>query len=71
MSWATGYEVQVDDNPTLAAPFEYDQTVSANTLQVTVSPLPNGTHYWRVHAKRADGTWGGWSTVQTFTVAAP
>ncbi len=71
VSWATDYEVQVDDNPVLAAPFEYNETVSANMLQVTVSQLPNGGHYWRVHAKRADGTWGEWSSVQTFTVAAP
>jgi hypothetical protein len=71
VSWASAYEVQVDDSPSFAAPFEFDQTVGANTLQVTVSPLPNGTHYWRVHARQSDGTWGAWSPVQTFTVAAP
>ncbi len=71
VSWVTSYKVQVDDSPTLAAPFEYDQTVSANSLQVTVAPLPDGVHYWRVRAKRADGTWGAWSPVQTFIIAAP
>jgi hypothetical protein len=71
VSWASGYEVQVDESQAFAAPLEFAQTVGANTLQVTTSPLPNGTHYWRVHARRADGTWSDWSPVQTFTVASP
>lgn len=71
LTWATGYEVQVDDALTFAVPdYKYD-TLSASTLSVTTDFLTSGVWYWRVRGRKIDGTWGAWSAVESFTVNAP
>lgn len=67
VTWATGYQVQVDDNADFSSP-AFETTVDAATLDVTTSPLGNGFYHWRARAQRPDGSWGGWSVVDTFTV---
>jgi hypothetical protein len=65
VSWATSYEIQVDDVSTFASPTTY---TSAST-SVTLSPgLPDDTYYWRVRGKDASTT-GNWSTTGTFVIA--
>ena len=71
VSWATEYEVQVDSAPTFTTPLSFTAVVPSNTLEVTTTVLPDGTYYWRVRAKKPDGTWGGWSAVDSFAVDAP
>ncbi len=68
VSWAAGYEIQVDTTPAFSgSPFV--QAVAANTLTFTLPlSLNNGIHYWRIRAKRADGSWGSWSQPQPFVV---
>jgi CSLREA domain-containing protein len=44
--------------------------ITTNSLSLN-KPLSEGTHYWRVRARRADGTWTGWSGTSTVTVQTP
>jgi hypothetical protein len=72
VTWASGYEIQVDNNSNFSSPEYLNSDVPAGTLAVTTSALPNGTYYWRVRARQANGTtWGGWSVVDSFTVEVP
>lgn len=68
--WATGYEVQVSDNARFTGTPVFAQTVEAAVLSVT-APLLDGTYYWRVCAKKADGKCGGWSAADSFVVDIP
>jgi hypothetical protein len=45
--------------------------LSSSTLSYTVSQLPNGKYYWRVHALDTSNHAGNWSAVGTFTVLLP
>jgi glucose/arabinose dehydrogenase len=69
VSWASGYWIQVDNNSNFSSPEYFNDTLDENTLAVYTTPLQNGRYYWRVRARRADGTWGSWSTAETFIVA--
>jgi hypothetical protein len=73
VSWATGYEVQVSKTPSFEEFVFQDDMLSANTLQVTTSPLPdNVVYYWRVRAKKPSGMWATtWSAIHSFRVNAP
>jgi hypothetical protein len=67
------YELEVDNNNNFASP-EYRRVkaeadeIPTGTQSVTISPLPNGTWYWRIRACTAANACGAWSTVGTFTV---
>lgn len=70
VNWSTGYEVVVDSSSTFTNPLNYQKSdISADALQATVSSLPVGTYYWRVRAKKPDGSWGAWSAVESFIIA--
>ena len=71
VSWATEYEIQVDSALTFTMPLNFTATVPSSTLEVTTTSLPDGTYYWHVRAKKPDGTWGAWSAIESFVVAAP
>ena len=71
VSWATSYQIQVDDRRNFNNPLAYSATVPANTLEATTSALADGTYYWRVRARRDNGSWGAWSAVDSFHVDAP
>lgn len=70
VSWASQYEIQVDDNSSFTAPLEFTTIVSATELSVTTTTLPEGTHYWRVRALNG-ATVGAWTTAQSFMVDEP
>jgi Gametolysin peptidase M11 len=66
ITWATGYQLQIDDNSNLSSPFD-TPTIDGNTLEYTTQALVNGTYYWRVRALPN----GDWSAIQRFEVGAP
>lgn len=65
VSDAVLYQFQLDNDADCSSPF-------VSVVQRTLSRKPagglRGTYYWRVRAKDAAGTWGGWSTIFTVTV---
>lgn len=63
ITWAAGYEIQIDDNADLSSPF-VSEPVDENTLEFMTSALPNGKYYWRVRALPD----GAWSAAQRFEV---
>jgi hypothetical protein len=70
MSWATMFEVQIDENSDFGSPVYKNSSIGPGTLSVTTS-LADGTYYWRVRARKANGTsWSGWSSTGVFTVEA-
>jgi 5-hydroxyisourate hydrolase-like protein (transthyretin family) len=71
VSWAVGYAVEVDTEPNFASPdySTYSLAASARTWTILL-PSIDAVYYWRVGAKRADGTIV-WSATQTLTVDAP
>jgi hypothetical protein len=70
ITWALGYQIQIDDDPAFASPITAE--LSADTLSYTlVYPLANDTYYWQVRAKRNDIDWGDWSATETIIVSAP
>ena len=71
LTWATGYEVVIAKDQNFTPPFTDQAQVNAGTLEYTTIPLAPGKYFWRVRAKKSDGTWGGWSTPQLFTIASP
>jgi hypothetical protein len=71
ISWATGYEIQVSMTIDFQVVAYHDDTLSADTLTITTTPLINGLYFWRVRAKKQSGDWGGWSATNSFQVNAP
>ncbi len=73
VSWATGYAIEIDNNPFFTSVnYRYDTIPGYEQSFVVADPLPNNmTWYWRVRAKRADGTWGGWSATDSFVIRVP
>jgi hypothetical protein len=69
ISWAVGYQVELDDQPGFTLPTVAN--VSAATQSYTTATLSNKTYYWRVRAKKNDLEWGNWSATQSFVVSAP
>jgi M6 family metalloprotease-like protein len=68
VTWATGYEIQVDDNKNFSSPEYSNSSIPADSLSDTTDALPNGTWYWRVRAHRSNGQWGRWSEVDSFQI---
>lgn len=67
VSWAMGYMVEIADNPNFTAPYRYE--VGRDTFTLTTDPLADGLYYWRVRARKPDGSWGNWSGSDNFMVA--
>jgi uncharacterized repeat protein (TIGR01451 family) len=70
VTWATQYEIQVDNSSSFTAPLEFTITVSASNLSVTTAALAEGTHYWRVRAINGTSL-GAWSSTASFLVDIP
>lgn len=68
VTWAAGYEIQVASDKKFNIMRNSNSGLSSSTLSYTTGYLANGTYYWRVRAKRADGSWGGWSDIGEFIV---
>lgn len=71
ISGAIGYEIQVSDSKAFSTPLSFTATTGANELSATTTALSEGVYYWRVHAKKADGSWGAWSVTESFQVDLP
>ncbi|MEO8609359.1 MAG: hypothetical protein ABI690_15815 [Chloroflexota bacterium] len=68
VSWAVGYNMQIDDSSTFATPFTYEaNNLPPSQLWLTRS-LPDGIYYWRVCALKTDSTCGSWSTPESFQI---
>jgi hypothetical protein len=69
ITWATAYQIQIDDNANFSSPIYTSALDTSGTLSHTVQvPLPNGTWYWRIRAFNSAGAPGPWSPAGTFTV---
>jgi len=62
--------VQVSKNELFTGVLDFDDMTVGNELFITTDPLDDGLYYWRVQAQKADGSYGGWSPVESFTVYA-
>lgn len=68
---AVAYQVEVDNQMNFSSPEFRSAELSPQTLGITTTPLVNGTYYWRVRAKQANGRWGNWSRPESFVVNVP
>jgi parallel beta-helix repeat protein len=72
VSYAAGYELQVDDSPMFDAPLVYENnTLSANTLSASMTMPYDNVFYWRVRAKDETGVWRPWTATERFIVNTP
>jgi hypothetical protein len=71
VDWATNYEVQTNSNQTFSGTFNDLQSLPASQLSAVVTLPHDGTYFWRVRAKKSDGSWGAWSNIDSFTVDVP
>jgi hypothetical protein len=70
VTWAQGYQLEIDDDPTFGSPLIAE--VDANRLNYQVeSELADGMYYWHVRAATNVGEWGEWSATETIVVSAP
>jgi hypothetical protein len=70
LSWdaisnAVEYRLLLADNPQFLTPIMNTTLITINLESVLLS---EGTHYWQVQARDADGNWGIWSPADIFTV---
>jgi hypothetical protein len=68
---AVGYGIEVDDTPNFGSPEYSNFSIPASARYIEVGPLPEGTYYWHVIAKRPSGRWIGWSTPDSFVIDLP
>jgi Tol biopolymer transport system component len=69
ITWATAYQVELDDSYYFNSLDFVARNLSPETLSATVTPpLPNGEYFWRVRARHSDGTWGEWSESASFII---
>jgi hypothetical protein len=72
VTWATGYEVQVDTDKNFTLPHYLDTTeLGEDDLSLSLPAIPNGVYYWRVRAKDRSEVWHSWSSTQSFKVLIP
>ncbi len=67
ITWAAGYEIQIDNAANFRSP-EYSSGLIAGLSQTIPTTLPDGTWYWRVRAVDDTGRPGRWTSAGTFTV---
>lgn len=68
VEWAAGYQIQIADNANFTAPVTNSVLDAAPLAFTPAAPLADGMYYWRVRARRANGSWGNWSAAETFVV---
>lgn len=70
VTWATGYEVQVDTEARFTAPHLIaDASLPADQLFYDLHGLLDDVYYWRVRAKNSNEKWGNWTRPQSFEVS--
>jgi len=68
---AMNYQVQIAIHPSFEPDYIYDNSESLSGSDLSYTPengLPNGTWYWRVRARDANGNWSPYSIMEPFTV---
>ncbi|MBI5668835.1 MAG: hypothetical protein HZC41_12585 [Chloroflexi bacterium] len=69
VTWATGYRVEVSRQPSFEELVDERELLDASVLSVMVGvALADGVYFWRVRARRPDGTWGNWSATGSFVI---
>jgi len=68
---AKAYRIQVDNEPSFAAPLLDDKTIDQATYTAGDRLYPEGTLYWRVQAIDAQDNNLTWSATQSLTKASP
>lgn len=68
VTWSTGYEIQIDNYLNFSSPEYINNDIPATLRGDRIAPLSDGTWYWRVRARREDGSWGAWSDMGNFTI---
>jgi hypothetical protein len=68
VSWATGYELQIDDEASFNSPLEYTMVSDTPILSATTPSLDSCTHYWRIRAIGSNSERGPWSNVLSFFI---
>ena len=71
VEWAAGYQIQIADNANFTTPITSSALDAATLAFTPAAPLADGVYYWRVRARRANGSWGNWSAAETFIVLVP
>ena len=62
------YNIQVDNEPTFAAPYRINANPVASEFRNGALPLGSGTWYWRVRAQGTDNIWGEYSGYRTLVI---
>jgi len=71
VSGATGYVLQVADQPSFST-LAYENTALGAGVFADIASLPSeGLYYWRVRARFANGSFSAWSAVDQFVVDVP
>jgi hypothetical protein len=69
VSYATEYEIQVDNSTTFLGTLNYTDTFPPDVLFVQLpNPLADGVYYWRVRGLKGTQPPGAWSTVLSFSI---
>jgi hypothetical protein len=70
VTWAVGYQIQVGVRPSFSPEviIYENSTLDTSSLSHMTDALDAGVYYWRMRAKRADGSWGAWSAHDIFLI---
>ncbi len=69
LTWATGYEIEVDNQVNFSSVNARKSVSGGATLATSIEvPSPGMAYYWRVRGRLPDGTWGIWSPPEQFYV---
>lgn len=70
LEWAVGYTIQIDNNSDFSSVNWAYQLGAVNTFTMP-DTMPNGVFYWRIRGKRANNTFGTYSTGDNFIILPP
>lgn len=69
VSGSGGYNILIDDEPTVTSPYAKTPYYPTNP-SYSPQTLNPGTYYWKVKAKDSNGNWGSFSSVWSFTLTS-
>ncbi|MBZ0295139.1 MAG: hypothetical protein K8L99_21420 [Anaerolineae bacterium] len=69
VTWATAYHIQIDRHEDFSSLIVDDVTILPDAASFTPPTLSeSGVYYWRMRARRDDGSWGEWSATSLFSI---
>jgi uncharacterized repeat protein (TIGR01451 family) len=71
VSWAIAYQVEVSRSSTFTTGVIASDVLSPLNLSWVSDTLGNGVWFWRVRARKPDGTWGPYSAAETIAIIVP